>query len=84
MTSLNLIGPQTTSNTPQNGIFYDRSFVNLGMKPKCSKTWDMKWYWLIEKEALEKLRLYWDKGTNNDAYYFTKNNPPIHHRQMIP
>ena len=24
-------------------------FVNLGMKPKRSKAWDMKWYWLRNK-----------------------------------
>ena len=59
-------------------------FVNLGMTPKRSKTWDMKWHWLIEKEVIEQLRVYWDKGTNNDADYFTKRHPPIHHSQMRP
>ena len=28
--------------------------------------------------------VYWGKGTNNDANYFTKYHPPIHHRQMRP
>ena len=44
-------------------------FVNSGMKPKRSKTWDMKWQWLRDKEVLEQLRVYWDKGTNNDTDY---------------
>ena len=57
-------------------------FVNSVMKPKRSKTWDMKWQWLRDKEVLEQLRVYWDKGKNNDADYFTKQHPPIHHRQM--
>ena len=59
-------------------------FVNLGMKPKRSKTWDMKWHWLRDMEVLDKLRLYWDIGTNNDADYFTKHHPTIYHLQMRP
>ena len=59
-------------------------FLNLGMKPKCSKTWDMKWHCLGYKEFIEKLRVYWYRGTNNDGDYFTKHHPPIHHRQMRP
>ena len=39
-------------------------FVNLGMKQKKrSKTWDMKWHWLRDREVLEQLRLYWYRGT---------------------
>ena len=44
----------------------------------------MKWHWLRYKEVLEKLRIYWDIGKNNDAYYFTKHHPLIHHHQMLP
>ena len=44
----------------------------------------MKWHWLRDKEILEKLRVYWYKGTDNDADYFTKYHPPIHHCQMFP
>ena len=54
------------------------------MKSKSSKTQDMKWHWLREKEVLEQLRVYWDKGTNNDTDYFTKHLPQIHRRQMGP
>ena len=59
-------------------------FVNSGMKPKRSNTWDMKWHWLRDKELLEQLILYWDRGTNNDTDYLTKHHPPIHHRQTRP
>ena len=54
------------------------------MKPKRSKSWDMNWHWLRDKDVLEQLIVYWYKGTNNDADYFTKHHPPIHHRQMHP
>ena len=52
------------------------------MKPKPSKTWDMKFHQLIDKEVLEKIRVYWDIENNNDADNFMKHHPPIHHRQM--
>ena len=45
------------------------------MKPKESKTRDMKWYWLRYKEFLEQLRVYWDKGAQNDAD-FSQNITP--------
>ena len=64
--------PATTLKTEN---FTTEGFINLGMKPERSKTWDMKRHWLIDKEVLEQLRLYWDKETNNDTYYFTKYHP---------
>ena len=67
--------PLKTDNSTTEG------FVNLGMNPKPSKTWDMKWHWLRYKEVIEQLGLYWYIGKNNDANYFTKYHPPIHHRQ---
>ena len=54
------------------------------MTKKRSKTLDMKWHWLRDKEVLEQHILYCDRDTNNDADYFTKHHPPIHHRQMRP
>ena len=68
--------PLNTENSTTEG------FVNLGMKPKHSKTWDMKCYWLIDKEVLEQPRVYWYIGENIDSDYFTKNHPPIHYLQM--
>ena len=59
--------------------YMTEGFVNSGIKPKRSKTWDMKWHWFRDKELLMKLRVYWGRGTNNDAGYFTKHHPPIHH-----
>ena len=59
-------------------------FLNSGMKPKRSKTWDMKFQWLKDKEVLEKLTFYWYRSINNDTDYFTKHHPPIHHCQMRP
>ena len=68
--------PLETHNYMTDGL------VNLGMKPKSSKIWDMKWHWFRNKEVLDKLRVYWYIGTNKDIGYFTKHHPPINHRQM--
>ena len=73
--------PSTTLKTENSTT---EGFVNSGMKPKRSKTWDMKWHWLRDKDVLEQLRIYWDKRTNNDADYFTKHHPQINHCQMRP
>lgn len=35
----------------------------------------MRHNWLREKNAKEEFNIFWDKGTNNNADYFTKNHP---------
>ena len=54
------------------------------MKPKSSKTWDMKIHWLHEKYIPKQIRLYYCKGDNNDAEFFNKKTPPIINRQQQP
>jgi hypothetical protein len=44
----------------------------------------MRWNWLRDKATHEQLRIYWDKGVNNDADYFTKHHPPAHHLTERP
>ena len=70
--------PLKTENSTTEGS------ANSAMKPKRSNTWDMKCHCLIDKEVIDKLRLYWDIGENNGADYFTKHHPPIHHCQIQP
>ena len=70
--------PIKTANSTTDGFF------NSGMKPKRSKTWDMKWHCIKDKEVLKQLRLYWDKGKNNGADYFTNHHPPTHRHKMRP
>ena len=70
--------PLKTDNSTTDG------FVNYSMKPKKSKTWDMNMHWLRDKEVLKQIRVYWDKGKNNDAKYFTEHFPPSVHGQQGP
>ena len=41
----------------------------------------MSFHWLRENE---NFHLYWNKGSNNDANYFTKHHAPKHHKNMRP
>jgi hypothetical protein len=70
--------PLKTDNSTAN------SFVHANIKQRRSKTWDMRWNWLRDKATHEQLRIYWDKGVNNDADYFTKHHPPAHHLAERP
>jgi hypothetical protein len=58
------------------------SFVHANIKQRRSKTWDMRWNWLRDKATHEQLRMYWAKGAENNADYFTKHHPPSHHLAM--
>jgi hypothetical protein len=60
------------------------SFVHANIKQRRSKTWDMRWNWLRDKETHKQLRIYWEKGQSNNADYFTKHHPPAHHILMRP
>ena len=57
-------------------------YVNNNMQMKKSKTWDMYLHWLRNKENKKNFKVQWDKGSNNDADYFTKHHPTIHHRKL--
>jgi hypothetical protein len=60
------------------------SFVHANIKQRRSKTWDMRWNWLRDKVAHELLHMYWARGEDNNANYFTKHHPPSHHLAMRP
>ncbi len=70
--------PLKTDNSTSN------SFVHANIKQRRSKTWDMRWNWLRDKVTHEQLRIYWDKGSNNNADYYTKHHPPSHHLEQRP
>ena len=52
------------------------SFVHSSMQTKHSKTWDMRYHWLREKSTCNILKVFWDKGTNNNGDYFIKHHSP--------
>jgi hypothetical protein len=74
-----LATPLKTDNSTSN------SFVqHANIKQRRSKTWDMRWNWLRDKATHQQLHMYWAKGTDNNADYFTKHHPPSHHLTTRP
>ena len=67
--------PIKTDNATALGYIYNN------IKQKRSKSFDMKYHWLRDRENQKHFRYYWDKGTNNNANYFTKHHPPAIHRE---
>ena len=60
------------------------SFVNANIRQKWWNTWDMRYNWLRDRSSKKELFIYWDKGSDNNADYFTKHPPPAHHRIQHP
>jgi hypothetical protein len=82
--SLRALGHPQAATPLKTDNSTSHSFVHANIKQRRSKTWDMRWNWLRDKATHKQLRIYWDKGLNNNADYFTKHHPPAHHRTMRP
>jgi hypothetical protein len=54
--------------------------ANDSLKQKRSKAIDMRFYWVKDRVKEGQFLIYWKKGSENDADYFTKHFPPSHHR----
>lgn len=56
--------------------------ANGALKQKRSKAIDMRFYWVRDRVKDGQFVIYWRKGSENDADYFTKHHPPAHHRRL--
>ena len=45
------------------------SFILKNIRQKRSKSWDMRYFWLRDKESLNQFTYYWKPGSENDADY---------------
>ena len=54
-------------------------FVNKTLKAKRSKSWDMRYLWILDRVNQNQILVYWDKGADNITDYFTKHHPPNYH-----
>ena len=66
--------PIKTDNAAAHGFIYK----NINMKR--SKSWDMRYHWLRDRENQGQFDIYWKPGEENLANYFTKHYPIIYHR----
>jgi hypothetical protein len=65
--------PIQTDNFTAEGV------INSKIQPKCTKSMDMHFEWLKEREAKEQLCFHWRLGKTNLADYFMKHHLPAHH-----
>ncbi len=71
--------PQTpiqTDNLTAEGV------INSWVRPKRTKSMDMHFKWLLDREQQGQFKIYWKPGKTNLADYFTKYHPPSHHRNV--
>ena len=66
--------PVQTDNACAVGI------ANETVKQKRSKAIDMRYYWVRDRVRAKQFMVYWRRGAENDADYFTKHHAPAHHR----
>ena len=56
--------------------------ANESIKMRRSKAMDMRFFWVQDRVKQGQFVIYWRKGSDNDADYFTKQHPTAHHRLM--
>ena len=44
----------------------------------------MRYFWLKDRVSQSEFIIYWDKGSNNHADYWTKHWPARYHQQIRP
>ena len=44
----------------------------------------MRYFWLKDRITQSQFYIYWDKGANNHADYYTKHWPASYHQQIRP
>ena len=60
------------------------AFSNGILKTKRSKSWDMRYHWLVDRVKNQDFCISWEKGSNNLADYHTKHFPPSYHQHVRP
>ncbi len=58
------------------------SFANSTLRQKRSKSWDVRFHWLRDREAQDQFKIYWGSGKGIEADFTTKHFGPAHHLQM--
>ena len=60
-------------------------FVKNNINIKRSKSWDMRFYWLREKQIKKIFNIFWEEAATNKGEYYTKTSHSVlHHRSERP
>jgi hypothetical protein len=65
-----------TDNTTATG------YSNGKIKKKCTKSMDMRFYWIKDRVKQRQFNVYWGPGYQHLAYYSTKHHLPEHHIRL--
>ena len=81
LTALNHPQPATPIKTDNSTA---KAFVTKNLRQKKSKSWDMRFHWLRDRDAQKHFKIFWESGKTNWADYFTKHHSIKHHKVMRP
>ena len=70
--------PVQTDNTTALG------FVTKNLNPKATKSTDMNYWYMRDKQHQKQFRYYWREGPTNDGDYNTKHHCAAHHQEKRP
>jgi hypothetical protein len=56
--------------------------MNDDIQQKRSKSMDMRFYWLRDRQRQDQFHIHWKKGLENKADYVTKHHPVKHHQNV--
>ena len=70
--------PIQTDNTTAIGV------VNKNNQMKQTKSMDMQFHWMRDRENKKQFRYYWGPGKTNNGDYWTKHFCAAHHREKRP
>jgi hypothetical protein len=65
-----------TDNTTATG------YSNGTLKQKRTQAMDMRFYWIKDRVKQGQFNVYWGRGYENLADYFTKHHSPEHHKRV--
>ena len=73
---------------PPTSVKTDKStaqgFIQDNIHMKKSKSWDMRYHWLRDRQTQNQFQFYWKPSNQNYADYFSKHHAITHHRQLRP
>ena len=58
------------------------NFIHDNINQKKSKSWDMRYFWLRDRQQQKQFRFHWESGTTNKADYYTKHHTEKHHKAI--
>ena len=81
-TALEEMGHPQPATPIQTDNSFASGFANKQIKQRRSKAIDMRFYWTQDRVDQGQFKIYWAKGTDNLADYFTKHFNGKYHRHV--